>query len=434
MPVYVIVILLLMAMPTSLMAVTSANVKRSVDRVETPNKTAESLILPFAFSTETMGLNLGLGAMASGYFQDQMTVGATAFGGEISYGVGAGLWNFRLPGTDRLYFSIVGMEGYYPDQRAYATTRDEFHTSPLAGSNDSSPDDYIEANGSSNWWEMKLEFSLPFGATANKGMVNYETRNGLLISEPSGGDKWNPLTSGASVVLLRQFNRYQSFEQEERFLDGAVHAVELGLLYDNTDFPVNPSKGSKQYISVSHDAAWLESDHQWTFLEFDASKYYSFGESEHAYQRVLALNFWTGYSSSWAVEYNDEGKQRVANAPPYNEGASLGGFYRMRGYSQNRFHDKAAIYMTAEYRYTLKYNPVEGVKWLRFLKLDWFQLVPFIEAGRVAPEYTANALLNDLKYDGGVSLRSMMAGLVVRADVAVSEEGGSLWFMVDHPF
>ncbi|UZE95347.1 BamA/TamA family outer membrane protein [Alkalimarinus alittae] len=434
MPLFIALIALFWGGSAPLFASTSANVKRSVDRVETADKSAESLILPFAFSTETMGLNLGLGMMASGYYQDQMTVGAAGFGGEVSHGLGAGLWNFRLPGTDRLYFSIVGMAGYYPDQRAYGNPKSEFHSSPVAGSNDSSLDDYIEANGSSNWWEMKLEFSLPMGATKEKGFIHYKTRNGLLISEPSGGEEWNPWASGASVIVLRQFNRYQSFEQQNRFLDGAVHAIELGLLYDNTDFPLNPSTGSKQYISISHDAAWFESDHQWTFVEFDASKYYSFGESEHAYQRIIALNFWTGYSPTWEVEYSDEGQQRIKSAPPYNEGATLGGFYKMRGYNQNRFHDKAAIYMSAEYRYTLKYNPAAGVKWLRFLKLDWVQLVPFVEAGRVAPEYTAKTLLSDLKYDGGVSLRAMMAGLIVRADVAGSEEGGSLWVMIDHPF
>lgn len=434
MPFCFVLFALLFGLSTALFASTSANVKRSVDRLETPNKTAESLILPYAFSTETMGLNVGVGAMASGYYQDQMSVGATAFGGEVSHGVAAGLWNYQLPGTDRLYFSIIGMLGYYPDQRAYSSSQDEYYSPPVAGSHDSSSEDYIQADGSSNWWEMKLEYSLPIGATRDRGIVNYTTKNGLLVSEPSGGGEWNPLTSGSSVLVLRQFNRYQSFEEQDQFLDGAVHALEFGLLYDNTDFPVNPSKGSKQYISISHDSGWFESESEWTFVEFDASKYYSLGESENAYQRIIAVNFWTGYAPTWALEYDNSGKQRSAGSPPYNEGATLGGFYRMKGYNQNRFHDKASIYMTAEYRYTLKYNPVANIKWLRFLKVDWFQLVGYAEAGRVAPEYTAKALLSDLKYDVGGSLRAMMAGLVVRADVAVSEEGQNFWVMVDHPF
>lgn len=53
-----------------------------------------------------------------------------------------------------------------------------------------------------------------------------------------------------SLIVLRQFNRYQSFEDQDRFLDGTSHALEFGLLYDNTDFSVNPSKGSKQYVSL----------------------------------------------------------------------------------------------------------------------------------------------------------------------------------------
>lgn len=106
----------------------------------------------------------------------------------------------------------------------------------------------------------------------------------------------------------------------------------------------------------------------------------------------------------------------------------------MKGFEFNRFHDKAAIYTSAEYRYTLKYNPVADVNWLRFLKLDWFQLVAFAEAGRVAPEYKLSTLSKDIKFDYGVGLRAMMAGLIVRTDLAVSKEGSNLWVMVDHPF
>ena len=68
------------------------------------------------------------------------------------------------------------------------------------------------------------------------------------------------------------------------------------------------------------------------------------------------------------------------------------------------------------YRHTLKYNPIEDVQWLKFLKLDWFQLVAFAEAGRVAPEYDFGTLTDDIKFDYGVGLRAMLAGLVVRTD------------------
>lgn len=149
---------------------------------------------------------------------------------------------------------------------------------------------------------------------------------------------------------------------------------------------------------------------------------------------MLALNLWSGYSPSWELETLNDGARIVRGGAPYNEGATLGGFTRMRGYDLNRFHDKAALYASAEYRYTLKYNPLADVNWLRFLRLDWFQLVGFVEAGRVAPEYKLSTLTDEMKFDYGVSLRAMTAGLVVRADLAKSDEGTNLWLMVDHPF
>ncbi|MEI6859080.1 MAG: BamA/TamA family outer membrane protein [Shewanella sp.] len=420
----------------SIFAAPAANVKTSLIRTESDNKVKKGLILPYLFSSESMGLNIGVGGMLNGYYQDQMTVGGSIFGGEVSRGVGAGVWNFLLPTTERFYLSVYGMLGYYPEQRAYTGGVENYISTnaPLPGSNDSSNTQFLEADGSSNWFNIKLEYALPIGATADKGSVKYHIKNGLLISEPSGGGDWNPLESGATVVVLRQFNRYQSFEFEDGEASGTIHAFELGILYDNTDFSINPSKGSSQYFSISHDAAWLDSENKWTFLNLDMSKYFSFGESDYAHQRILALNFWTGYSPSWKLEHDGFGGQKVVNSAPYNEAATLGGFYRMRGFDQYRFHDKAAIYGAAEYRYTLKYNPIEDVNWLKFLKIDWFQLVGFVEAGRVGAEYTANELLTDLKYDAGFSVRFMAAGLLVRTDFAFSDEGGNTWVMVDHPF
>jgi hypothetical protein len=106
----------------------------------------------------------------------------------------------------------------------------------------------------------------------------------------------------------------------------------------------------------------------------------------------------------------------------------------MRGYDQYRFHDKAAIYTTAEYRYTIRHNPLKNVKALSFLNLDWFQIVGFAEGGRVAPSYTASELFSDWKSDVGISVRALTAGIIVRFDLAHSPEGTNMWFMMGHPF
>ncbi len=236
------------------------------------------------------------------------------------------------------------------------------------------------------------------------------------------------------MIGLRQYNRYQSYETNRETFDGKVRALEIGILHDNTDFPINPSRGSSQYLAYHRDPGWGDEDLDWSFLEFEASKYFSLGASQWARQRIIALNAWTAYSPSWELETNEEGGQRVVDGAPFLEGARLGGFYRMRGFRDARFHDKAAVYGTAEYRYTLDYNPIRNVSWLKFLSLDWFQLVGYVEVGRVAPEYHLDELFDDMKSNVGFSLRALTGGVVVRADIAVSEEGSNFWVMVNHPF
>ncbi len=414
----------------------SLAVKKAVVRAENRNPLGQTLVLPYAFSAESTGTAVGIGGMRTGFHQEQMMVGGTVFGGDDSYGVFGGFWDYRLPFSRRTFVSASVMWGYYPQHRAYTAGKKLFLPPSIKrpGSHESSEDVFIEASGSSNWADIKLEYALPIGAATDEGMIDYRLVNGLLVSEPSGGEHWNPLDSGATVVGVRQYNRYQSYERDEGFVDGELHAFEFGLLYDNTDFPTNPSKGSSQYFAYHRDPGWGGNDSDWSFVEFEASKYFSLGQSDQARQRIIALNAWTAYSDSWEIETNEIGWERVADGPPFLEGASLGGFYRMRGFRDARFHDKAAVYGTAEYRYTLNYNPIRNVSWLKFLNLDWFQLVGFVEVGRVAPEYRFSELFDDMKSDAGFSLRALAGGVVVRADLAFSEEGSNFWVMVNHPF
>lgn len=413
----------------------SANVKSNNERAES-TKERVTLILPYAFSTEDMGFNLGVGAMANGLYQKQMSVGGTVFKGADTQGAVIGVWDYQLFNTKRFYISGIGMVGDYPLLRGYTSLPDTY-TAPdeaRAGSNDSSFDDFFVSKGTSNWWEVKVEYVVPWGNAEHKAMQTFQLNGGIAHTQYEQLADWNPLKTGTTIAFFRQFNRYQLYQQDGQEFDGAVHGFEVGVLYDHTDFHINPTQGSAQSISYSYNPRWLESDVEWRFIEAEASKYFSFGESEYAKQRVLALNMWAGYSPSWSLEYDEQGHYKPVNNPPFLEGATLGGMYRMRGYRQNRFHDKAAIYATAEYRMTLKYNPIEDINWLNFLQLDWFQAVAFVEGGRVSPSTKTSELFSNWKSDIGVSLRALTAGVVIRFDIAKSNEGTNMWIMVGQPF
>jgi hypothetical protein len=409
-------------------------VKAATIRAENPRRAEEWLVLPFAFSTDSMGFTAGVGGIAKGYGQEQLIVGGAAWASaDDAVGGVLGLWDYRLPRTERLFFTTVGSAGYYPRKRAYTFP----FTPPGAvrpGSNDSDEDAYVESGGVDNWFDLQLEYVLPIGAARDSGAAEYRLMGGLLQSGATGGQAWNPLKSGITNLMIRQFNRYQDYETDFGTFDRTIHALEMAIYYNNTDFPTNPSYGSTQYLAVKRDFAWLDSDQTWTFVEFEASKYYALPPTDWARQRVLAANVWVGDTPSWEEGLDAAGNTVVTDRPPYYEGARLGGLYRMRAYPQYRFNGRSVVYATAEYRYTPHWNPLGNISWLRFLKTDWWQFVGFVEGGRVADEFSASELLSDWKVDAGLAVRALMAGTVVRLDVGFSDEGVGVWVMAGHPF
>lgn len=415
-------------------------VKNATLREGNPTGTKERLIIPYAFSSETMGLTVGVGGLVKGYGQEQLMMAGTVFassddleGRDDAAGVIAGMWDLRVPYTQRLFLTATGSVGYYPRKRAYSAPA-FIPGAVRPGSNNSDSDQYVEVGGTDNWSDFRLEYVLPIGAAEDQAMMTYELKNGILTSAPTGGRQWNPVESGVTNILLRQYNRYQTYQLDPGDQERTIHPIQLGITYDNTDFPTNPSFGSRQFIGVTHDFGWLESDETWTFWEVGVAKFFSLGTSDWARQRVLALDFWTGDTPSYGETLLPNGLIQVNSAPPYYEGANLGGFYRMRAYPFYRFNDRSVIFTAAEYRYTLRWNPIGEIRWLKFLKMDWMQLAGFVEGGRVAREYTFSALTSDWQADAGVGFRAMMAGAIVRFDVAASNEGMGFWFMAGQPF
>ena len=206
-----------------------ASVKFSTIREESPQPGKESLILPYAFQSVSMGTTGGIGGMAKGYGQKQLLFVATVFGSvDGAGGIIAGLWDYKLPWFDRLYFSVIGSAGYYPRQRAY-TEINRTGNENDAGGNDSHESDYIEEAGDDNWFEYKFEYVLPIGSMRNKSVAEYHLKDGLLTSGATGGDFWNPLKTGVTVLLLKQSNHYQNYSTPEGELEGTIHPLQFGI-------------------------------------------------------------------------------------------------------------------------------------------------------------------------------------------------------------
>jgi hypothetical protein len=83
------------------------------------------------------------------------------------------------------------MMGEFPLLRAYSPLPETYTLTPRSGSNDSSFDDFIQANGSSNWWDVKLEYVLPWGGEEKNSMGRYKLQGSLLKDKVVPAD-WNP--------------------------------------------------------------------------------------------------------------------------------------------------------------------------------------------------------------------------------------------------
>ncbi len=400
--------------------------------------------LPYAFSTDTTGLTGGVGVIAQGLLQPHTTLVATVFMGEeqtvITNGEESntnfegGLFafkNLKIPYTHRLYFSTLTYKTTNPKEKIYFDSRHE-----------STTDNTWFSSTENTFFTASLTYVLPWGEGLDNPQGRYPLKDGFAMNREAYGNG-TPFVTGRTEVGLTTFYQSKTINNTENAIEASdsprewnSNGLRLFLSHDNTDYKDNPSRGYSTYLCYSKDFGKDDSLQSWDFLEFKSSKYFNLETFSFTQQNVLAFNFWTGYSFSWE---ND--KELVSgidlHRTPLAEGARLGGFTRMRGYNQNRFIDKAAIYASMEYRAVINYNPIKngalGTWVADNFPVDWFQVVGFVEAGRVHDSYDVE-LLKELKYDAGVSLRAMVAELPVRFDIAYGDEGMNMWVMIKHPF
>lgn len=390
------------------------------------------LVLPYFFHTETLDTAYGIGGGTSGYLQPQMGSFITVLGSTND--TKAVFWavkEYQLPLQKRLFIDFVGSAGDWTDQRTYGGFNPDFG-GERAGSNDSHDDNFVQGSGHDGWFDLTFRYVFATGHARNKPINTYRLSRGLLVSGATGGDEWAPLTSGRLYFDVKAFFRDRSIETDDSLLEGDSNGLSYALEYDNRDFETNPSAGSLQRFAVNHDFGWFNSTSNWTSIELDLRKYLSFGNSDYFRQRVLALNLWTAYAPNWETVLTDDGPVTKGRPPNYM-GASLGGFDRLKAYPMYRFSDKAALLYSAELRMIPRWDP-KNIKMFRAMDIDWIQLVPFIEVGRVAPTWSLDDFHHDMKWNLGLGFRFMMNKVVFRVDTAANDKVWSMWAMVSHPF
>ena len=251
----------------------------------------------------------------------------------------------------------------------------------------------------------------------------------------SGGDEWNPLTSGRTFLLFEFLNREQDLDDPET--GGAelrTTAILLGVEYDNTDYWNNPTYGSRQRFAVMHDWGQNEEDgEEWTTVELELSKFLDLGQSDTAYQRVLALNSWWIDTPTWDDSSFHDGEE-IFHRPPVYQGATLGGLDRQRAYPTARFSDRSAVNYAAEYRHMSKWNPFPQIPLINLLNIPWWQWTVFGELGRVNDEWDLDELHEDMKWSIGAGARIMVEGVIVRVDFATSEEQSEVQMFIGQTF
>lgn len=280
----------------------------------------QALALPYAFKSESLEWAYGVAGGGTGYYQEQLGLfGAVMGSSNDSKGIYMVSWNYQLPYFSRLFMDANISWGNYNAQRIYGATG-PVPGGQRAGSNDSDKGNFLQSEGEDNWFELTFRYVLPMGNAKDLPIGRQVLKHGLLIAGANGGDEWNPLTSGVSLVEVRPFVRQRTMDDlagEGRHETGALM---LGLTYNNTDFPTNPSKGSYQRVALTRDFGLLEDSDPWTSIEAEVGKFFDLGAGRYTRQNVLALNAWTSHCMTW--EQDPDGT--ISNAPPHLSGGPPG--------------------------------------------------------------------------------------------------------------
>ncbi len=206
---------------------------------------------------------------------------------------------------------------------------------------------------------------------------------------------------------------------EEKF---AAHNLGLEAELDFTDDVIDPSEGIRLIYTqdleapnsslFGSDSGVEDDDDPTTTSEYRLSVYFPLYED---------------FTLVWFYQYFQTiGLETVGN------GGGNTGSLLLRGYPQNRWRDIYGNATALEGRYTIRTNTPIDIILIKGVIEGW-QLAAFYEVGQVSPE-ADNRLYEDLHVSTGAGVRMLLEAIVLRFDLATSDEGPQTYLTIDQAF
>ncbi|MCK8046785.1 hypothetical protein MSG37_17995 [Shewanella sp. 1CM18E] len=384
--------------------------QKSTEPQQLPTYEPEFVAVPFAFSSESLSTAFGGAGVLKHAGQIQSSIlGIGVYSTNNSWVSYLRFNDYQIPTLDQWLFSIETYNARFKEGVYYVPNQADIN----------GDSERVVTLGDESFTKFHARYVLPIGR-GSQGAARSLGRARTDIS-------WNPLESGVTSIKFSPFTQSRELEGFE-FLEDEAKGVALELEWDNRDNGKNSTQGGQTSFKVTRDFG-SDSRNSWTTWEFDQSTFVSIDSNEWFGQQILAFNFYLADTPTWT-----SGSDNDLHQPPSFAGVSLGGFERLRGYTSKRFTGRSAVLYSAEYRVQPRWQPLQEWPVFNLYDIPWWQWVAFAEAGQVSNEFSASALHDDLKWSAGIGARFEVESVVVRAELAFSEESNQFWIMVNQPF
>lgn len=170
--------------------------------------------------------------------------------------------------------------------------------------------------------------------------------------------------------------------------------AQAALSWDRRDHPGRPTRGAQGLLGGAVARETTNGDFGWSEWQAAHTQYVHLG-----YGRTL------GIGAAATVQEPLHGR-RI----PFYEAAALGGRETLRGYDRDRFRDEGVVRASAEYRFPVHPNGIDGAL--------------FVDAGRVFADLGRDDPSRSVHAGYGIGLRAWNArGVFGTFDLAYSREG-----------